>query len=237
MESVGWQAIFWFLASFGVVCFLAVLFALGETLPEDKRSSGGFGYVLQGFRTLSLDRQFIGFSLVGGLAMAAMFAYIAGSPFVFIDLIGVTPETFSLIFSMNAAGIIAASQLNAFLLSRFTPRGLLRIALYVHLAASLALALCVGLSVGGIAGLMAPLFFMVASLGFIMSNSTAIAMGRAGSFIGAGAALNGITQFALAGLSGALVSALNDGTAWPMAAVILLMSVLAFLAHLVARRP
>ncbi|NIJ41858.1 DHA1 family bicyclomycin/chloramphenicol resistance-like MFS transporter [Parvibaculum indicum] len=233
----GWQAIFWFLASFGVACFLAVLFGLGETLAEEDRSSGGFVYVLRGFQSLALDRQFTGFSLVGGLAMSAMFAYIAGSPFVFIDLVGVSPETFSLIFAMNAAGIIAASQANAFLLSRFAPRDLLRVALRVHLATSLALALCVWFSLGGLAGLMVPLFCMIASLGFIISNATAIAMARAGGYIGAGAALTGIIQFSLAGLAGALVSALNDGTAWPMAAVILLMSMGAVAVHLVARRP
>ena len=236
VSALGWQSIFWCLAAFGAVCFFAVLFGLGETLAEEDRSSGGFGYVVQGFRSLGQDRRFVGFSLVGGLTMSAMFAYIAGSPFVFIDLMGVAPETFSLIFAMNATGIIGASQINAFLLSRFEPRRLLRIALRVHFVSSLTLALCVWFSFGGIAGLMAPLFCMITSLGFIISNATAIAMARAGTYIGAGSALNGIIQFALAGLAGALVSALNDGTAWPMAAVILLMSILGSAAHFAAHK-
>ena len=68
--------------------------------------------------------------------MAVMFAYIAGSPFVFIELYGVSPSHYGWLFGLNAFGLIAGSQWNARLLRRHAPGWVLDRGLKVLVAAT-----------------------------------------------------------------------------------------------------
>jgi DHA1 family bicyclomycin/chloramphenicol resistance-like MFS transporter len=232
----GWTAIFWFFAGFGLLCLAAVLLGLGETLPPERRSAGGIVDALRAYRRLLADRRFVAFAATGALAMGAMFAYITGSPFVFIEMHGVSPQVYGLLFGTNAFGLIVASQINARLLRRFPGQAILPVAVAVALIADLALAAAVLADAGGLVGLMIPLFVTVSSLGFVMANASAAAMARATAHRGAASALIGVMQFALAAGVGALVGALQDGTARPMALVIAALGLAAFVASRIAAR-
>jgi DHA1 family bicyclomycin/chloramphenicol resistance-like MFS transporter len=161
--------------------------------------------------------------------MAGMFAYISGSPFVFIERYGVAPAQYGWLFGLNALGLILASQLNRWLLARYPGGAILAVALAVHVAAGLALVLVAALELGGLAGLLGPLFFSVASLGLVQPNATAAAMARYGRAAGSASALLGTLQSVIAAGAGALVGALHDGTALPMAGVIAACGVAGFL--------
>jgi Bcr/CflA subfamily drug resistance transporter len=112
LAAWGWRAIFVVLAGFGVLCVVMVLFGLPETLPAERRVQAGLGEALRVYGRLLTDMHFMGYVLASGLASACMFTYISGSPFVFIELNGVPPERYGLIFGMNALGLIVASQIN-----------------------------------------------------------------------------------------------------------------------------
>ena len=231
-----WTAIFWFFAAFGMLCLAAVLLGLRETLPPERRSAGGVGDALRAYRRLLADRRFVAFTATGALAMGAMFAYITGSPFVFIEMHGISPQAYGLLFGTNAFGLILASQINARLLRRVSGRAILPVAVAVALVADLVLAAGAVADAGGLPGLMLPLFVTVSSLGFVMANSTAAAMARAQGHRGAASALIGVIQFALAAGTGALVGVLQNGTARPMALVIAGLGLAAFAASRVAAR-
>jgi DHA1 family bicyclomycin/chloramphenicol resistance-like MFS transporter len=139
------------------------------------------------------------------------------------------------LFGVNATGLIAAAQVNAFLLRRHSSRTILKLAMAVHLAAALALLAFTLLMPGAFYPLATCLFLAVSSLGFIGANAIAAAMARAGGYIGAASALTGILQFALAAVAGGLVGVFNDGTALPMALVIAGASIAGTLARLSAR--
>lgn len=218
-----------------MVCFLAVWRGLGETLPVARRSSGGLLPVLRAYLALARDRQFVAFTLANAFISAAMFAYITGSPFVFIDFHKLSPEHYAFVFGGNALGLIAASQLNAFLLRRVSGRTILATSITAHLVAAICLLGFTYFAADALLPLMASLFVVVASVGFVGSNAVAAAMSRAQQNIGAAAALNGVVQFAAAAGAGAVVGALNDGTPLPMAAVIAGLSVAATLSRLAAR--
>jgi DHA1 family bicyclomycin/chloramphenicol resistance-like MFS transporter len=215
-----WRAIFWVLAGFGALCLAMVAFALPESLPAERRSGAGPLQALATYGRLLADRRFMGYALAGGLASAGMFAYISGSPFVFIEHYGVSPQQYGWIFGANALGLIASSQLNRWLLERYRSGAILVAALAAHAAAGLALAAVAALGLGGMAGLLGPLFLCIASLGLIMPNATASAMAPHGRTAGSASALLGALQFGAGAASGALVSALHNGTALPMAGVI-----------------
>ena len=177
---------------------------------------------MRGYLALAGDGRYIGFALAGGLGSAAMFAYISGSPFVFIELNGVPPDRFGLFFGANAFGLIAASQLNRWLLERYTSTQLLSAALTVTAVAAISLFATTLAGIGGFPLMLALLFITIASTGMVMPNATALAMAPYGRKAGSASALLGATQFMAGALAGALVGLLANGTAVPMTAVIAL---------------
>jgi DHA1 family bicyclomycin/chloramphenicol resistance-like MFS transporter len=199
----------------------AVLFTLPESLPAARRERRGLGAVFTVYRGLLSDRKFCGYCLSMAFASSGMFSYITGSPFVFMRLHGVPPQYYGLLFGSIAIGMVACSQFNRYLLRRHTDRAILRQALAVTAIAGICLGLAGWLDIGGLAGLMAPLFVCISSLGFILPNATAAAMNRSGGHAGSAAALLGGIQFAAASTASTLVSTFEDGTALPMCGTIM----------------
>jgi DHA1 family bicyclomycin/chloramphenicol resistance-like MFS transporter len=238
MLVASWRAIFWVLTGFGVLCLAMVALALPESLPAERRSGAGPVEALATYARLLADRRFMGYALAGGMASAAMFAYIAGSPFVFIEHFGVPPQQYGWLFGANALGLIAASQLNGWLLGRYRSGVILGAALATQAAAGLLLAGVAALGLGGLPALLGPLFLCVASLGLIAPNATASAMAPHGRSAGSASALLGAIQFGAGAASGALVGALSNGTALPMAGVIAACALTALLSlTLLSERP
>jgi DHA1 family bicyclomycin/chloramphenicol resistance-like MFS transporter len=89
---------------------------------------------------------------------------------------------------------------------------------------------------GGFAGILVPLFFYIACHGFVLPNTTALAMAPHGQVAGSASALLGTIQFVLASVIGALVSAFTNGTPVPLAAAIAGCGVAAFVSHHVGGR-
>jgi len=123
-----WRGVFLVLAAIGAVLFLALLLRPRETVPVERRRTGGMAELRGTFRLLLTDRRFMGFALAAALPFAAMFSYISSSPFVLEDLFGVTPQAFSLVFALNALGIVACGQLSGLLVGRVGPRPLMTVA-------------------------------------------------------------------------------------------------------------
>src|SRR5437763_10722880 len=125
LRFTSWRGVFIVLAIIGTLLLLAAATGLGETLPPERRQSGGVLATITTFRQLLANRSFMGYALSCGLAFAAMFAYIAGSPFVLQEIYGLSPQLFSVIFGTNALGLETASQLNGRLVGRWPPVRLL----------------------------------------------------------------------------------------------------------------
>lgn len=222
----GWRSIFGLLAGAGFVALLGARFLLGESLPAPARRGAGVGAALRGYAGLLRQRDFVGLALVGGFAGAGMFAYIAGSSFVFIDLFGLSAQQYGAVFGANALGLIVASQVNHALLGRWRSAQVLNVALAAMALFGLAagaVALLSGPQHTGTPGamwaLLLPVFGFLVTIGATSPNtsSSAMAVQRGGG--GSASALLGTLQFGLGALAGALVGVLNDGSALPMAGV------------------
>jgi DHA1 family bicyclomycin/chloramphenicol resistance-like MFS transporter len=171
----------------------------------------------------------MGYALASGLAFAAMFAYIAGSPFVLQGIYGVSPQEYSLIFGGNALGIVAVGQVSGRLVGRVPPRRLLTIGLGLALTGSLLLCAAV-LSGAGLAGILAAFFLLVSSIGLIGPNSTALALADHPRTAGSASALLGTLQFVIGALVAPLVGLAGASTALPLAVIIALCTSGALLA-------
>ena len=231
----GWQSIFIALTVFSAAAGLAVAMGLPESMPAHQPRQPLSGALRQYGRLLS-DKVYLGHALTGGIAIAGMFSYIAGSPFVFIKLYGVPAEHFGWLFGINAAGFILVAQINARLLSRRGPAFLLTRTVWIYLTSGLALLAVSALHTEHLWPLLIPLFICISSLGCILPNASACAMNGQGARAGSASALLGCVQFSVAAGAAALVGVLHDDTAVPMAMVISLCGILVVSVAMLTRR-
>ena len=214
-----WRGIFLVLTLVTALLWLGAALGLPETLPAARRNAGSLAGTLNIFGQLIRDTPFIGYAVAAGLAFGAMFAYIAGSPFVLQGIFHVSPQTFSLIFGMNALGFVVTSQINGSLVSRIRPARLLTGGLVANATAGLAL-LFVVVSGFGLLAVLLPLLLLASSVGFIVPNAIALALSRRPDAAGTGSALLGVIQSGVAALGAPIVGIAGTGTALPMAVVI-----------------
>ncbi|HEX7471788.1 MAG TPA: multidrug effflux MFS transporter [Candidatus Limnocylindrales bacterium] len=232
-----WHGTFVVLAAIGVVLFLTAALGLPESLPPAARRRGGVGATVRTFREVAGDRMFVGYALAGGLALAAMFAYIAGSPFVVETLYGASPQVFSLIFATNALGIVLAGQISAISVTRLGPQRLVVVGLATSLTGALVLLGAVVAGVGLI-GILPGFFLVTSSIGLILPNATALALADHGHRAGSALALLGALQYVVGALVAPIVGIAGTGTALPMAIVVAILSLGAVAAYLgLARSP
>ena len=232
---MSWRGIFVVLAGFGALLLVAGLLQR-ETLPAERRSSGGLTTTLRGFRVLLGDRFFVGAALAAGLAGASMFAYISGSTFVLQRIHGMSAQGFSLVFGLNSVGIMAMSQLGARLSRRRPPVQVLALGLGLNLLGAAALASTVLLDLG-LAFLVPSLFVMVSALGLVFPTATALAMSDYPEQAGTASSLLGLGQFVFGAVVAPLVGIAGEETAVPLGVVAVTVSALASLAFLTLVRP
>ncbi|GDY33733.1 Bcr/CflA family multidrug efflux MFS transporter [Gandjariella thermophila] len=225
LRLTSWRGVFVVLGLFGAVLLLAAGLGLAETLPAERRRSGELGDTLRTFGRLLTDRVFLGYALASGLAFAAMFSYISGSPFVLQQLFGLSPQAFSLVFAVNSVGIMVCGQVNGRLVGRIGPARLLVCGLVASSVGGLTL-LAVTAAGLGLPAILPPLFVVVASIGFVMPNSTALALSDYPRAAGSASALLGVAQFIVGAVAAPLVG-LGEASALPMALVIACLGALA----------
>jgi MFS transporter, DHA1 family, multidrug resistance protein len=231
LVNFGWRSVFWVLAAYGTLWLVLVGLFLPESLPLERRQRQPMTAVLATYGLLLRDRRYMGYVLSGALIFSGLLAYIAGSPFVFIELFHVPPERFGLYFGTNAVGIITASQVNRWLANRIDARRIVRAVLVAAMTAGVVLLVNASTGFGGFPGILVPLFCFIACHGFVMPNTTALAMAPHGRIAGSASALLGTLQFVLGATAGALVGALGNGTAAGFAAVIAGCGTAAFMTH------
>lgn len=231
-----WQGTFVLLGAIGAALFVFAATRLRESLPPERRRTGGLGTVVAVYRSLLVDRSFMRYVLASSLAFCAMFAYIASSPFVLQDLYGLSPQAFGLVFAANALGIVACSQASGLLVGRLGPRRILVTGLTTMLLGGLVLSVAAAAGIG-IAGILLGYLLVVASYGLIAPNAMALALTDHAHHAGSAAALMGGVQFLAGALAAPLVGLGGTASALPSAVGIATFACLASLAfHALAPR-
>ncbi len=226
LHFTSWRGIFVGLAAIGGLLFVGAGIWLPESLPRENRRSAGLGPTFRVFRELLADRVFVGYALSCGFPFAAMFAYIAGSPFVLQEIYGVSPEAFSLVFGLNALGLIVASQLGAVLVKRVSARSVVACGLVVGAAGGIGLVASI-VGDAGLPGVLTALFVVVSSIGLVLPSATALALTDHASAAGSASALLGVAQFVIGAVTAPIVGVAGTQTAIPMAVAIAVLSMAA----------
>ncbi|TGE36225.1 Bcr/CflA family efflux MFS transporter [Desulfosporosinus fructosivorans] len=235
LQFTSWRGVFVVLSLVGVVMLITVFFTLPETLSRQRRSPAGFKNTLATFRALLIDRVFMGYALPQGLVTAAMFAYIAGSPFIIQNIFGASPQMFSLIFAMNGTGIIIASEITGRLASRIEGTKLFLGGLVIASVGGLSLLTMIFIG-SGLTAILIPLFVVVSSVGVVSTAGSSLAMENYGHAAGSASALLGLFSFVIGALVAPLVGLGGEHTAVPMGIVIAVTNVGSILSYVLLRR-
>jgi len=214
----GWRAVFIALAVLSGLVLGACIVALPESLPAHSRQPGGVRAASSVYVRLLKDRQLVRYALSNAIVFASMFAYISGAPFVLENLHGLSPQQFSLVFAVNAVGLVAAAQINGRLVRHVDARVPLWGGVAGSAVGGLAL-LLLAVNDAGLWPLLVGFFIAVASVGLVLPNAAALALENHGPNAGAAAALLGFGQFLLGGLAAPLVGIRASNDAVPTAAV------------------
>lgn len=226
-----WRTVFGCLVLFGLVMTVVAAAVVPESLPRDRRRSGGLRSVLRGMGEVLAMPVFLGYALVGALSGFMMFAYIADSSYVLQGMKGVSPMAFALFFGGTALVNVLLALVNSRALNRFEPRTLVRFGLILGGCGVAILALSVPLL--GVPLILTCIGFVVLMSGqaFVMGNASALAVGQARHMAGTASAAAGVLQALATSASAPLASAGGSESALPMLAVMvvgILGAVIAF---------
>jgi DHA1 family bicyclomycin/chloramphenicol resistance-like MFS transporter len=237
LSIASWRVIFWFATGYGLVAMALVWRALPETLAPPRRVRLSLAGTVSRYAAVLRERNFFVHATVNGCAMFGLFAYIGGSPPVYIEWFGLGPAAFGTAFGLAAGCYILGTQINPRILHRFGAPAVLRAGVRCYLAASLVLA---GFAFGGhfgIASVFVPVAAAMFCMGFVMPNAAVGALSRHAAHAGSASALLGTMQFLLAAVSGTAVGWLTDGSPRPMAALMVAGAGCAVLVELFRLKP
>lgn len=226
-----WKGIFVLLTVLGI--FLLVLSAsrLKESLPPEKRVPSNIKSTFSNFSGILKNRQFTGYALAQGFLIGGVFAYVSGTPFIYQNIYGASPQMFSLLFGMNGIALIIGS----YSVGRFThiwsEKRFLETALYMATVAG-AILLAVVLMQGPLWAVVIPIFFFIMAIGVVGTSSFTLAMESQGHVAGSASALLGLLPFILGAATAPLVGIAGENTAVPMGLVIFSMCLIALLSYL-----
>lgn len=226
-QFFGWRAIFYFLASANLLCIFISMIYLPETNIK-KNKNLNLKQVISSYLSFFSERSFIGYLIPDMAVRAGMFAYIAGSPFVFISLFKLTPSEYGIVFGINGLGLLLAAQINRRLLNRYSPEEISAAAIKVAFIASCILFFFSSLFTILIF-ILVPLFIFIACLNFISPNTIAIALNQQSHQAGTASAFYGCFQWSMACIASLMVSIFHDGSAIPMAATIFVCGIFSLL--------
>jgi DHA1 family bicyclomycin/chloramphenicol resistance-like MFS transporter len=225
--AFGWHSVFLVLMLLGVVNLLASIFGLPESYRPDKTISLKPRPILKNFLVVLTEPQFYTYALTGAVAFSGLFAYVAGSPLLFMDIFAVKEETYGWIFAFLSIGLIGSSQINTILLRSYSSEQLIFAAL-----------ICQGLtgivflagSFNGWFGLPETIFLLfifLSCLGIASPNTSALSLAPFSKNAGSASALMGAIQMGLGTLASIGVSLFDTRSSLPMVAIMASTSLIA----------
>ena len=232
----GWQSIFIILSIIAFLNLLAVYFWLPSGMKPNTEKSLLPVPIIKSFLVVMKVPQFYTYAIAGAVASAGLYAYIAGSPFVFMELYGVSEKQYGWIFAIIAAGLILASQLNTLLLRKYTSEQIIKVALFCQSVAGLCLMLGAIFNVLNLYSIIALIWFFLSTQGFTFPNSSALSIAPFSTNAGTASALMGAIQLGIGALTTGFVSIFNDRTEIPMTTVMCICAVASFVVLLVGRK-
>ncbi|WP_077622686.1 Bcr/CflA family efflux MFS transporter [Sediminibacillus massiliensis] len=228
LPFASWHTIFFFLSFVGLLIVLNAALRMKETLPPEKRIPSTIGDSVRTMGSLLKDRSFVGYALIVGFIHGGSFAYVSGTPFVYQEIYGVSPQVFSILFGINGLAIMTGSSIIGRLGEKYHERNLLRAAVIISVSAT-TLLLIMTLIKGPLASLVILIFIYMTTIGMIVTSSFTLAMEHQGHRAGSASAVLGLLPLLLGSIVSPLIG-IDETTAVPMGAALCITSFIGFTA-------
>lgn len=234
-EAWSWRWVFIVLSAIACVILFGVLNSLPESRTGDRSTSLHPLRVLRSYKQVLVHPTFLVYATASAAASGGLFGYISDAPAVFMGGYGLSQREFAWVFGISACGVIGASQANRFVLRHYSSRGVSLIAVLGQTFVTMLMVIASAVGISFVPFAMLIILYLIC-LGFLSPNTTAIAMEPFVSNAGTASALMGSFQMAAGASSSALISVLHDGTARPMATLLLFFSLISLVFQIANRR-
>ena len=225
--AFGWHSVFIVLMLLGLVNLLASIFGLPDSYKPDLSISLKPKPIITNFIAVLREPQFYTYALTGSVAFAGLFAYVAGSPLLFMDIYAVSEENYGWIFAFLSIGLIGSSQLNTMMLKKYSSEQVIFAALIFQAVTGI---IFLAGSINGWFGLpetIGLLFVFLGCLGFASPNTSALSLAPFSKNAGSASALMGAVQMGLGTIASIGVSLFDTRSSLPMVAIMASTSLIA----------
>jgi MFS transporter, DHA1 family, multidrug resistance protein len=229
VSSVGWHAVFIVLTILCVLIFLCCIFWLPAGNASDTSLSLKPGPITRSFLSVFLTPQFYTYCLTGGIAFTGLFAYVAGSPVVFMNVYGVSQKSYGWIFAMLSIGFIGSSQLNNLFLKKFRSQQILNVILPVYVAISLLFIIASQMGWLHLPLIIVFIFLLLSCVGITNPNTAALTLAPFARNAGTASSLMGAIQMGLGSLISVFISLFEKPSVTPLCIAFLASSVLSLM--------
>ena len=236
VSEYGWHEVFIVLAIMASLILIAIHFVLPESMQGDATTSLKPSMIIKNYLMVLKTPQFYTYAFTGAIAAAGLYAYIAGSPYVFIEFFKVTEKQYGWIFAGVALGLIAASQVNSLLLKKFSSQQIIPVALFCQMITGAVLFIGSAYGLLNVYSTISLIFLFLSCQGFVFPNTSALSMAPFQKNAGSASALMGGIQMTFGALSSMTVSALSNATAMPMTGVMAFCSLTSVCILFIGRR-
>ncbi|SDS38514.1 MFS transporter, DHA1 family, bicyclomycin/chloramphenicol resistance protein [Mucilaginibacter mallensis] len=234
--AFGWQSVFIVLMSIAILILIAVIFTLPESYENDPLFSLKPVPIITNFISVLKIPQFYTYAITTSLAFAGLFAYVAGSPSVFMEFFHVSGKLYGWIFAGLSIGFVGSSQLNNILIKYYKSEQIVIVALSGQVIA--AVVFVIGALNGwfGLYGTIAMIFLVLCGIGLTNPNASALSLAPFSKNAGTAASLMGAMQLGIGALSSFAISLFSSYSAMPMALIMAVSASIALMVLLIGRR-
>ena len=236
IAGYGWHTVFVILALMGVAVLLASKFALPSHYKPDTTLSLKPAPIIRNFLMVIREPQFATYAFTGAVAFSGLFTYVAASPVIFMDIYKVDEKTYGWIFALLSVSFIGTSQLNSFLLRRYSSEQLVRFALATQSVISLIFLFGVINDWFDMYGVILMLFLFLGCLGLSNPNTAGLSLAPFERNAGSASALMGAIQMGLGALASVAVGVFVDGSILPVTVIFVATSLIALLILIVGSK-
>jgi DHA1 family bicyclomycin/chloramphenicol resistance-like MFS transporter len=234
--AFGWQSVFIVLMSIAALLLMAVIFTLPESYEPDTSYSLKPLPIIKSFLGVIKIPQFYTYAITTSLAFAGLFAYVAGSPAVFMEFFHLSGKTYGWIFAFLSIGFVGSSQVNNILIKYFKSERIVVFALSGQVIAAIVFFI---ISINGWANLYTTIgltFLILCGVGITNPNASALTLAPFSKNAGTATSLMGAMQLGVGALASYAVSLFKVVSPLPMSAIMVCSSVIALSVLLVGRR-
>ena len=228
-EYYGWHVVFLILMCMGIIILLAAEIGLPNTFKPDISISLKPKPIITNFITIIKEPQFYTYAFAGSIAFSGLFTYVAASPILFMAIFKVDAKTYGWIFAFMSLSFIGASQLNSFLLKKYSSEQMIFGALIVQTSISI---LFLALAMNSLLGLyetITLLFLFLACLGISNPNTAGLTLAPFSKNAGSASALMGAIQLGLGAFASFAVGIFVKNSMLPMVLIMTISTVLALI--------